>query len=344
MPWGRKPPPPAGSSRFERPDADARQETSIEALQGGHLPAEATDRLGRQNAGQLPWTSTLTVPDFLVVRHLGLKPLGQVMGSSVMHIGFNPQWVYGAWQNGDVRAVSRAMTEARELALERLRQEAAALGAHGVVDVRLKGVHPHWGDKLVEFQATGTAVSLPGEPLPKQIFLGQVSAEDTEKLWDAGYLPMNVVLSTTAYYVLTDWVSNRQQMSWANVEIESFSRAIYEARAFVVGGMRAAARDVGADGVLGAEWSMEVEEFEVERPAYGMGWGGGYGMGGMGGYGEVQEMEFTDHILYMTVMGTAIGRMNKARPHDPPAPAVSLYDPPISIEETGPDLTSGGEH
>jgi uncharacterized protein YbjQ (UPF0145 family) len=316
MPWGRRPPDASGSA-----DRDRRQAESIEALEQGQLPREAQDRVGREARGELPWTSTLTVPDFLTCRQLGLAPLGQVMGSSVMHIGFNPQWVYGAWQNGDVRPVSRAMAEARELALDRLRQEAAALGAHGVVSVQLTASRPQWAESIMEFQALGTAVSLPGLPVPERPFLGAVSAQDVEKLWAAGYLPMDLLVATTAYYVMTDWVSQSQEMSWTNQEVQGYSQAVYEARNYVLSGLHAMARGAGADGVLGTEWDLAVEEFEVERPLYGMG-----PMGGMGGFG-VANSSVTDHLLYLTVVGTAIGRMSSVLQHLPPRPALSLSDP-----------------
>jgi uncharacterized protein YbjQ (UPF0145 family) len=321
MPWGfRRRPDDNG------PDARARQAESIRALEAGGIPAEAAERLGRQSSGSLPWTSTLTVPDFLTCRALGLRPVGQVMGSSVMHIGFNPQWVYGVWQNGDIAAQSRAIADARLAALDRLRQEAQVLGAHGVVSVTVNVSRPAWGADLVEFQAMGTAVVLPGQPVPEQPFLGTVSAQDTEKLWAAGYLPMNIVFATTAYYVLTDWMSQMQESSWTNQEVTSLTEAVYDARAFVTHRMAAAAREVGADGVLGAEWDMTVEELEVERPLY-----GGVGGGFMGGYGPTGRV--TDHIVYITVTGTAIGALASRLPHDPPRAVISLTDDPAAARE-----------
>jgi len=299
--WNRPPRPPAAPG----PDP-ARQQASIEALEAGKLPLEAQDRLQRQAAHQAPWTSTLTAADFLQARSLGLIPLGQVMGSSTIHPAFNPQWLYGAWQNGDIRPFSRALTQARDTALDRLRLEAEALGAHGVVSVEVRVTQPQWGGALLEFTAMGTAVRLEAVDAPRQLFLGTLSALDTGRLLAAGYIPMDLVYATTAYYVMTTWGSEWAEVSWSNQEIVDFSRAVYEARDFVVAGLREQARHVGADGVLGAEWSMHVEEIEVERPAVGTFGMGGYGMGmGMG----VGESTHHDHIIHLTVMGTAIGRL-----------------------------------
>src|SRR5579875_167591 len=264
MPFWNRNRSPSRNAAEPRPDP-ARQRASIEALEAGRLPLEAEERLGLQPRHEAPRASTLTPSEFLAARALGLTPLGQVMGSSVMHPAFNPQWLYGAWQNGDIRPLTRALTVARDRALERLRLEADALHAHGVVGVILRASRPEWGAGLLEFTAMGTAVSLGAVPVPNQVFLGTLSALDTAKLVHAGYIPMDLAFATTAYYVMTTWGAEWAEMSWSNQENPDFSRAIYEARDLVVAGMREQARHVGADGVLGAEWSMDVEEIEVER-------------------------------------------------------------------------------
>ncbi|MGC8486686.1 MAG: heavy metal-binding domain-containing protein [Clostridia bacterium] len=326
MPFWNRNRPPSRSPNTPRPDP-ARQQASIEALEAGNLPLEAQDRLRRQAGHELAWTSTLTTSEFLQARALGLTPLGQVMGSSTMHPAFNAQWLYGVWQNGDIRPLTRALTDARDHALERLRMEADALHAHGVVGVILKVHRPEWGSGLLEFTAMGTAVSLGDVPIPNQIFLGTLSALDTAKLVHAGYIPMDLAFATTAYYVMTTWGAEWSEMSWSNQEIPDFSRAIYEARDYVVAGMREQARHVGADGVLGAEWTMEIEEIEVDRPAV-----GNYGMGGYGmGMGQSSHR---DHIIHLTVTGTAVGKLSAAgaaRPHV--LPILSLKDAPEGVKQ-----------
>lgn len=326
MPFWNRNRSPSGNQNAPRPDP-ARQQASIQALEEGLLPLEAQDRLRRQAANELAWTSTLSVAGFLEARSLGLIPLGQVMGSSTMHPAFSSQWLYGAWQNGDVRPLTRALTDARDNALERLRLEAQALGAHGVVGVTLKVSRPEWGAGLLEFTAMGTAVSLGSVPVPHQIFLGTLSALDTARLVQVGHIPMDLAFATTAYYVMTSWGAEWAESSWSNQEIPDFSRAIYEARDFVVAGMREQARHVGADGVLGAEWSMEVEEIEVERPA-----AGNYGMGGYGmGMGASSHR---DHILHLTVTGTAVGKLGAGFPSRPHVlPILSLKDAPEGVRD-----------
>jgi len=301
-------------------------------LENGQLPLEATDRLQRLAGGKVPWTSTLTAPDFTVSRHLGLRPLGQVTGSCVMHAGFYSGWLANSWSNGDIRPFTVAIATARQTAIDRLMAEAELLGAHGVVNCRVEVRYPEWGSGLSEFTAFGTAVAFEGQSAPTRPFMGGMSAEDTLALFRAGYIPLTLAFSTTAYYVMTTWAASYSENSWTNQEIPDFSRAVYEARDFVVAGLRAQAREVAADGVLGAEWDMKVEEIEVERPQLDP-WGGGYVAGygspyggGFGGVGYGAVSSFRDHILHLTVMGTAVGKLGGATAHPDVIPVVNLAD------------------
>ncbi|MCL8206579.1 MAG: heavy metal-binding domain-containing protein [Actinomycetia bacterium] len=304
----RRPPDPNSEQR-------ARQEAILGALEAGGLPPPVEARLDRQRSGALPWTSTLAVPGFAAARHLALRPVGQVMGSAVVRPSWSSQWVYGAWQNGEIVPLTRALTGARDLAVERLRAEADRLGAHGVVAVTVTETRPDWGNGVIVFQLTGTAVVFEGQPRPPQLFLGNISATDAYRLFAAGYVPLTVVAASTAYYIMTTASAAWTEASWANQEVTDLSRGIYAARDAVVVRMRQQAREVGADGVLGARWSMAVDEVEVERPA----------VDTWGPYGVTAT--FTDHILHLTVVGTAIGRFAGAGAPPPVEPLLPLRDP-----------------
>ena len=64
---------------------------------------------------------------------------------------------------GEVEQYSRLMYEARELALSRMQAEADALGADGVVAVKLNIEYMH-GNEWMEVTAIGTAVKFTGAP------------------------------------------------------------------------------------------------------------------------------------------------------------------------------------
>ena len=146
-----------------RPDVlDQVGANSVRRLERGGIPVVAEQRLQalRASAGAL-FTSDLSVNDFLLVRDAGFDPVGLVLGSSIYHLGFQPPRGGG----GELTTLSQAMYSARELATTRVEEEAAQLGADGVIGVRLQVGRHDWGPGLVEFFAIGTAVvPMPGAP------------------------------------------------------------------------------------------------------------------------------------------------------------------------------------
>src|ERR1700735_2737001 len=100
------------------------------------------------------FTSDLSVNEFLLVKEAGFQPLGLVMGSSIYHIGLQP---IRAGVSEELTVLIQAMYSARELAMVRMEEEADALGADGVVAVRLTfNVHA-WGSNIIQFVAIRTA-------------------------------------------------------------------------------------------------------------------------------------------------------------------------------------------
>ena len=70
----------------------------------------------------------------------------------------------GKWgQNQELQVLTQAMYNARELAMSRMIAEADHLGADGVVGVQLRMQQYAWGQEVLEFIATGTAVRAMGE-------------------------------------------------------------------------------------------------------------------------------------------------------------------------------------
>src|SRR5471030_393200 len=123
-----------------------------------NLPSGAVERLrAMRGTGDRPafFTSDLSVDEFLLVEQAGFEALGLVLGSSIYHVGF--QWQ--KWSvSQELPVLTRAMYEARELAMTRMEEEADLLGADGVVGVRLDVNYYEWGEDAAEFIAVGTAV------------------------------------------------------------------------------------------------------------------------------------------------------------------------------------------
>jgi uncharacterized protein YbjQ (UPF0145 family) len=131
-------------------------QTSAE-LNAAGVPEDALRRLAELRPGKPGsiFTSDLSVNEFLLVREAGFRPLGLVLGSSIYHVGLQ----FGRWgKNQELDVLSQAMYHARELAMGRMEAEADALGADGIVGVRLDVELKEFGADIAEFIAVGTAV------------------------------------------------------------------------------------------------------------------------------------------------------------------------------------------
>ena len=218
-----------------------------------------------------PFTSDFSVNEYLLVEDVGYEPLGLVLGSSVYHIGFRRQ---GRWlRSGEFEALSRALYDARHLAMGRMQAEAADLGADGVVGVRLDvrgfGDHGH----VAEFLAVGTAIRKRGAKRPStpsgQPFTSDLSGQDFWTLMRTGSRPVGLVMGSCVYVVgMLGRTTTRFTVGWRNVELDMFTRAMYDARELAMTRMQHEARSLEADGVVGVElaehahgWGGRVVEF-----------------------------------------------------------------------------------
>jgi uncharacterized protein YbjQ (UPF0145 family) len=250
----------------ERNDAAAaEQAASLESLEGGGLPLRAQQRLADVEAGDL-FTSDLSVNEFALAHSIGLRPLAQVMGSSIYHVGW--QGRPGAWgMSQELTTLSQAWNTARERAFGRLEQEATLLGAHAVVGVRLtRGAHD-WAAGAIEYIAIGTAVRIEGADPVERPVLTDLSGQDYWKLWQSGYRALGVVGASSVYYIVSSWQQQRAMggmfTSWANQELRDFTQGVYDARETTLGRVSAEARKHGASGVVGVTIEHSVEEREV---------------------------------------------------------------------------------
>ncbi|HEX9343583.1 MAG TPA: heavy metal-binding domain-containing protein [Actinomycetota bacterium] len=294
----------APPDREARQRAEAEQAASREALERGGLPLKAQQRLaalGSSGGGGFSFTSDLSVNEFALGAAIGLRPLSQVMGSSVYHVGW--QQMPGSWGSGwgagwqpdgisqELGVLSDAWNTARRLAFGRLEQEARLVGAHAVVGVHLTRRQHEWASGSIEYIAVGTAVRIEGAPPAEQPALTDLSGQDFWKLWQAGYAPLGVVGASTVFYVMPSWSTQWAQSGgifgsgWNNQELGDFTQALYEAREVALGRVTAEARALGAAGVVGVSIDQSEREREVEQ----------------------NNRKRTDLIITFHVLGTAIG-------------------------------------
>ena len=242
---------------------------------GEGLAADAMRRLAGLKPGnpRAIFTSDLSVNEFLLVREVGFRPIGMVLGSSIYHVGMQ----IGRWgRNQELETLSQAMYHARELAMTRMEAEAAALGAHGIVGVRLTVEAREFGEDIAEFIAIGTAVKADNPPPgggqwrnnKGKPFTSDLSGQDFWTLIRAGYAPLGMVMGTCVYHIAHQKMSAVLSNLGRNVEIEQFTQALYDARELAMARMQAEAAELRAEGVVGVQlnahnhrWGGHTTEF-----------------------------------------------------------------------------------
>ena len=110
-----------------------------------------------------PFTSDLSGQDFWTVLKAGYRPVGMVMGSCVYHIAYQNlqqrlQSLTKITKNVEMVDFTQALYDARELAMERMQEEAIDLEAEGIVGVEISEGSYSWASHIIEFFAVGTAV------------------------------------------------------------------------------------------------------------------------------------------------------------------------------------------
>jgi uncharacterized protein YbjQ (UPF0145 family) len=236
-------------------------------------PSAADSRLAH-TAGAQPdgvFTSDLSVSEYALLGEAGFEPLGFVVGSSIYHIGIQ----ISRWgQNQELGVLTQAMYSARELAMLRMQAEAEHLGADGIVGVQLRMQAYVWGQDVLEFIATGTAVRAFGEKAgvhrapDGKPFTSDLSAQDFFRLLAAGAVPVSFVLGTCVYHIAHQSVMQTLRQAGQNQEMVVFTQGIYEARELALSRMQGEAVAAKATGIVGVNvgvynhvWGEHATEF-----------------------------------------------------------------------------------
>jgi uncharacterized protein YbjQ (UPF0145 family) len=235
-------------------------------------PEAAEGRLA-QTAGADPagvFTSDLSVSEYALLGEAGFEPLGFVIGSSIYHVGLQ----VGRWsQNQELQVLSQAMYNARELAMARMQAEADHLGADGIVGVELRMQMYAWGQQVLEFVATGTAVRhLAGTGAHRapdgRAFTSDLSAQDFFRLLAAGAVPVAFVLGLCVYHIAHQSAMQAMRQAGQNKEMLQFTQGVYEARELALSRMQAEATQAKSSGIVGVTvdvsnhvWGEHATEF-----------------------------------------------------------------------------------
>jgi uncharacterized protein YbjQ (UPF0145 family) len=280
--------------------AQAAREADIARVEAGGIPLAAEQRIRELAGGATAFTSGLSVADFALSKLGQVRPICQVMGSSIYKVGWQ-NFPWGSfWGGGSVTELTQlthAWNHARQLALGRLEQEAQLAGCHAVVDVSFGGKRHDFLDDEIEILVNGTAVHLPeGGDRP---VLTDLTLPDYTLLRRGGYRPVGVVASTSVFYIVASWQTQRATLGWQrfqpNQELVDFTQGVYAAREMALARATSQAERLGAGGMVGVQVEHDIDIREVDQ----------------------NNSKREDLIVTFHILGTAIAPAGEHLPLDP---------------------------
>ena len=254
------------------PDPEAlerEQEESLRRVEEGGIPLSAERRLGELRQGAGAFTSDLSVSGFALCHKLGLKPLSQVMGSSIYQVGYqSANWpmMMGGSVVTELNTLSDAWNEVRRLAFNRLALEAKLAGAQAIVGVQVRTAAHDWAEGAIEYVVVGTAVSRAGQPAGAEPVITDLSVADYSKLLQAGIEPAGIVAQTSVVFAAYQTFGLMEPgviNPVANYEVQEYTQAMYGAREVVMERLGMQARQLGANGIVGMRVSHSARRQEV---------------------------------------------------------------------------------
>ncbi len=231
------------------------------SFEQGGLPDRARQRVteAAREEDHL-FTTTFSVSEMAIARMAGYEPIGQVMGSSIYHLG----WQGGSsWGGGEVTTLTHAHRAARDLALGRMQEEATILGAHAVVGVDLTMKGYGFAADFVEFTAVGTAVRAQGAPaVAGPPALTNLSAQDLYKLELSGYWPRGIALGNCVWY--DRHCDCRSDGTWWNRSLPGHNNCIAQARGNANHRFAQDVDRLGADSAVAVTLQRRFHQHEYE--------------------------------------------------------------------------------
>ncbi len=296
-------------NRPESPSDDERQAAAVdlERIGRGGIPLGAQQRLEGIASASSPFSSDLSAKEYALAQASGLTPLAQVMGSSVVHQGWqNYGWSSYAGGIREMPSFAVAWNLSRERSFDRLRQEAQFAGADAVIGIEMSAKGFLGDPNNVEYVVFGTAVrettlSTRGRSGPRMCAL---SGQDVDKLRRIGAEALAVIGHTSVVCVALSIQANQMMSAWAgNREMTEVTEGVYAARHLAMDEVLGQAREVGANDMVISTLTHNIHHHEYENAGY-------------------RHHVF---VVSMHVLGTAV-RLGAHEPHPAPfaAPVLSL--------------------
>jgi len=298
--------------RGEPGESEQDREQSLRRIERGSIPVIAERRLRRVAEGGTPFTSDLSVSEFALGHQVGLRPLCQVMGSSVYQVGYQAlpsNYFSGGFSQQQISqelpVLTHAWNDARGRAVNRLAEEARLAGADAVVGVRVRRGEHDWAAGAIEYVVVGTAVRVPGARPERDPVITDLSVQDYWKLTRAGVQPVGLLAATSVFFVVPSSGAQFSRMLTAarNQEYPEYTRGIYAARELALTHITTQAQMVGATGVVGVQIDQQIRAHELRA--------------------RFSDASASGLLITFHVLGTAI-RDGDGRDLAPPEPVVRL--------------------
>jgi uncharacterized protein YbjQ (UPF0145 family) len=265
------------------PVLEQELEESLRRVEAGGIPLSAERRLGElrgashadgADGGSVggSFTSDLSVSGWALCHRLGLRPLSQVMGSSIYQVGYqgaNWPMMAGGSILTELGTLSDAWNEVRRRALNRLQLEAKLAGADAVVGVQVRTGAHDWAAGAIEYAVVGTAVRREGAQPNEQPVMTELSVADYANLARAGVEPAGIVAWTSVFFVAsspeTELMGGMggRLMFTENQEIPSYTQGIYAAREQTMQRLNWQAEQLGASGIVGVRIGHSAQRQQV---------------------------------------------------------------------------------
>lgn len=186
----------------------------------------------------------------------GYEPISFVFGNVAYSIGIT-RGITGAFRQlakGEVRQYSDIFNTTRNLALERIQEEARSRGANSVVGIRTT-ILPVGARGVQEMVMIGTAsmnqqITSILEPVGG-VATSDLTAEETWNVNKMGYAPLKLLLGTSVYSLGFIGGIKATLKNFVKGEISDLTQLIYGAREESLKKIQQQAEAIGADNVLG---------------------------------------------------------------------------------------------
>ncbi len=302
-------------------ETEAQMQKDRDALDSGHIPEAAEARIKRTLAKELPWMSTLDIPDLYLADEIRMTPLVQVTGSCFYRAASDMNGRVYLDSNYDAANLVHAYYRAKNDAVFRLLQEAGLSGGHAVVDAKFRFARED--RHTIECSVIGTAVHFEGLRPPKTPLLSPLSGEEFYKLLMKGFIPVNYCLGYHWHCMPVGYRTRSIGSVWnfQNQELTSVTKRFSDTRHYAIQQMVSDARGgPRVDGFVGVSVETKIEETELR--IYGN-YGGGMGFGMMGNgitidgtfypFGAEGSCEVPAYNLEFFATGAGIARMGSGR-------------------------------